>query len=507
MSKRACQSIPLETKVAILSEVNSGKLSKTEIAKKFGIPKSTLSGIVKDKTRILESFNNGGFGPKRKRMRTAAHRDLEDVLVTWIQRARSANLPVNGPVLRAKGEEIATRLDIEFSCSDGWMDRFRKRHGLVFRSVVGEAAAVDETVCQDWRSSRLRQLLEEYDPADVYNADETALYYQLLPDKTLTFVGDTCTGGKHSKVRITVLVGANMSGTDKLKLLVIGKAKSPRCFKHVKTLPVDYTANSKSWMTQALFEQWLRGMDRRFVREKRKVLFLVDNCPGHGDVAGLSAIRLEFLPPNTTAKLQPMDQGVISSLKRHYRRSLLQRMLLCMETEKDYQVNLLSALHLLARAWDMVTETTIANSFRHAGFLEHGMPAQNLVEDSEGMQEDSGLLSNLRNAGVSVDIESYITLDEDVATCRQDTMDAIIEEVLHTDEPSNTEVDEDEDCDVEVAPVTCDAAESALSVLLQFFQEREGSERYLSQIGQMSSFVTGQHLAGQRQQKLTEWFS
>lgn len=109
-----------------------------------------------------------------------------------------------------------------------------------------------------------------------------------------------------------------MSGTDKLRLLVIGKAKSPRCFKNMKTLPVSYSANSKSRMTQALFEQWLHEVNCRFIKEKRKVLFLVGNCPGHGKVSGLSVIRLESLPPNRTAKLQPMNQGVMSSLKRHY---------------------------------------------------------------------------------------------------------------------------------------------------------------------------------------------
>nr|XP_037285031.1 tigger transposable element-derived protein 4-like [Rhipicephalus microplus] len=182
---------------------------------------------------------------------------MENVLLAWIQPARSVNLPVNGVVLKAKAEEIALRMNIEFACSDGWLDRFRKRHGLVFRSIAGEAAAVDEVTCNDWRLTKLKEILQDYDPGDVYNVDETALFYQLLPQKTLAFAGDDCTGGKHSKVRVTVLIGANMSGSDKLKLLVIGKSRLPRCFKHAKTLPVTYTAYSKSWMTQSIFEEWL----------------------------------------------------------------------------------------------------------------------------------------------------------------------------------------------------------------------------------------------------------
>ena len=55
--------------------------------------------------------------------------------------------------------------------------------------------------------------------------------------------GKKCLGGKYGKERITITVGANMSRTEKLKLLVIGKAKKPRCFKGIKSLPVDYRSN------------------------------------------------------------------------------------------------------------------------------------------------------------------------------------------------------------------------------------------------------------------------
>jgi len=42
----------------------------------------------------------------------------------------------------------------------------------------------------------------------------------------LTFKEDTCHGGKKSKERVTVMVGANTTGTQKLKLLLIGKSKN-----------------------------------------------------------------------------------------------------------------------------------------------------------------------------------------------------------------------------------------------------------------------------------------
>ena len=64
----------------------------------------------------------------------------------------------------------------------------------------------------DWLSQTLPSLLAEYKPEDIFNADETGLFWKCLPDKTMSFKGDTCSGGKRSKKRITVIVCASMIG-------------------------------------------------------------------------------------------------------------------------------------------------------------------------------------------------------------------------------------------------------------------------------------------------------
>jgi hypothetical protein len=56
-------------------------------------------------------------------------------------------------------------------------------------------------------------------------------------------IGKECSGGKYGKERITIMIGANMFGTEKLKLFVIGKAKKPRGFRGIKSLSVEYRSN------------------------------------------------------------------------------------------------------------------------------------------------------------------------------------------------------------------------------------------------------------------------
>ena len=62
-----------------------------------------------------------------------------------------------------------------------------------------------------------------------------------------------------------------MDGTEKLEPLVIGKSANPKCFKSVRSLPVEYRSNAKAWMTAALWTEWLKGFDRRMRTAKRKV--------------------------------------------------------------------------------------------------------------------------------------------------------------------------------------------------------------------------------------------
>ena len=83
---------------------------------------------------------------------------------------------------------------------------------------------------------------EGYTRDDVYNADETGINWRALPKKSLAARKEaTAPGFKTSKERITAMVCANASGNHILPLLVIGKAKKPRCFKNVVCFPTTYT--------------------------------------------------------------------------------------------------------------------------------------------------------------------------------------------------------------------------------------------------------------------------
>ncbi|GBN55241.1 Tigger transposable element-derived protein 4 [Araneus ventricosus] len=118
-----------------------------------------------------------------------------------------------------------------------------------------------------------------------------------------------------------------MTGTLKKTPLVVGKSKKPRCFKGVKNLPVNYANSYNAWMTSNIFKEFLLKWDKELKDEK--IVILLDNSSAHPaeEELHLKNIKLMFLPPNTTSIIQPFDQGIIRSLKFHYRKTIVQQII------------------------------------------------------------------------------------------------------------------------------------------------------------------------------------
>ena len=93
-------------------------------------------------------------------------------------------------------------------------------------------------------------------------------------------------------------------------------------------------------MDSILFKGWVCEVDRQFTKEGRKFVLLVDNCPAHPSIDNLVSTELIFLPPNTASKLQPMDQGIIRSMKSHYKTMSLKKLVEAIEKKNHFQNSL-----------------------------------------------------------------------------------------------------------------------------------------------------------------------
>ena len=515
--KRKLDAKSLETKYEVLMEVEKGQKSKKQIADNYGLAFSTLSTWVKKADEIKNAYLNGDYCAKRKRLRPAGYPEVEEALLKWFKAARDQNVPITGPFMMEKASGLAKRLGVpegQFKVSSGWLERFKERHGITFKKVCGEEKSVNVNSDQmeEWQRT-LSVILKEYRPDDIYNADETGLFYRLMPDRTLEFKKVDCHGGKQSKERITALVCANMSGTDKVPLFVLGKAANPRCFKNVKSLPTQYDSNAKAWMTGEIFTKWVTKFDKKCQRQRRKVAMIIDNCPAHPKLKGLKAVKLIFLPPNTTSRTQPMDQGVIRALKHHYRKQVIRKHLRAIDRKEQVKINILDALYFLQQAWHSVTQKTIVNCYGHAGFkiTDDVSQTETNADDDEDPLDDLPLA---RLIGSNITMEEYISVDDNVPICDDVTEDSIVDDIISA-RPTSAECDAEADDDdneqadeMTMEPPSVDMALSACDTLRHFLQGQPGLEDVLSKLCDIDKCVSNIDLSRRcaKQALITDFF-
>ena len=152
------------------------------------------------------------------------------------------------------------RDDSEWKCSNGFLHRFCKCYGILSK-MCGESLD-----CPDYTQfieEVLTPLIEEYEPQNIYNADETSLFYKSLSNHTMSFNSEEVHGPKlhQSKDYMSLLLCTNMNGSEKLNPVLIGKAAHPTALKKhgvmFKDLGVEYFWNQKGWMTGPVFNLWL----------------------------------------------------------------------------------------------------------------------------------------------------------------------------------------------------------------------------------------------------------
>ena len=97
---------------------------------------------------------------------------------------------IRGCILEEKAEERAKELGLQAIPSKVWVSRWRRRHNIGLLKICGDAAGVDREKVNDWLNNDLQELLKDCTPDQIFNADETGLFYKCRPDRTFAFKGD-----------------------------------------------------------------------------------------------------------------------------------------------------------------------------------------------------------------------------------------------------------------------------------------------------------------------------
>lgn len=404
-------------KLEIVKLIDSGE-TKRSVGKKFAINESTVRGIYQKREHIKEhmKLSASEAGTQALRSRNLVLLKTERLLGQYLDRQARRNKAVDTRDIMDTAQEIyeglAVKMGVQqppvFQASSGWVQKFKARHNIKSCVISGEAASADQEAAGEYPES-LKNIIEEgqYTPDQIFNMDETNFYWKTMPRRTfITAKSAKVRGRKAIKERFTLLFAMNASGTCRLKPTVVHRAKRPRAYKglNMNNLNVHWMSSKKGYMSAKLSQDWMK---EAFIPQVEKhckdnnirfnILLLLDNAPGHSPLLRTAHpnVKVEFLPPNTTSLIQPLDQEVIACVKAQYSKrqfkimreatkdtELIQR-LIDSENENDEQdevqgdseqekkvtlywkkYNVKQAIDLMVDCWNNITQQTIHHGWR-----------------------------------------------------------------------------------------------------------------------------------------------
>ena len=152
---------------------------------KLNINRTTINKIWKSHEKWLAVLSTSQT-PHIFRHRSVQFPEFDKAMQIWTSQAIANEIPLTDLILQQKGLEFAKTLNIEeqLKCANGWVYRFKLQNGLQRVNFSGEANSAPLQILPEERS-KLRMILAEYNYDDIYNADETGLFFRMKPNQTL----------------------------------------------------------------------------------------------------------------------------------------------------------------------------------------------------------------------------------------------------------------------------------------------------------------------------------
>jgi hypothetical protein len=345
---------------------------------------------------ILDLFEKNSRLPVRERLQVNV-----EVVRTIGRQARDSLLKANAQLLfLGKTEQAAME---KFKASETWARKWARDHNVITTisnkiDPIAAAAAAASTYTSATRLKELQPIVAKYPAERVYTISCAGLFYKILPHRTYVSTVRNrrvrATKGLKCKDFLTLYCCTNESGSHKLPITCINKYKQPQCFRSRSQRILPYIPQKKSWSDSGTLQNWWREVFLPHVREtypdmEDRVLLLVE------DSAALQSellrdptnqVRVEALPPATSAHtFQPLE-SIVETTKRRYRYRLLHEVMEIFDERMErrlvattsgvpmvarglregHAAHMYDAMRILRQVWDETLPSTIQKAFEKA---------------------------------------------------------------------------------------------------------------------------------------------
>ncbi|KAH9150900.1 hypothetical protein AeRB84_006363 [Aphanomyces euteiches] len=294
-------------------------------------------------TRSKKSNRQSGWA-------TVLEKEDEEDIVVWVLALRKEGIPVGNLLLACKALETTKKRgyhEDQFKAISTWIEGFKRRWSLALRTKCrsGQANNDQGEAALEAFSKKVKETIRLNDIEDIYNADQTAVNYQHVPDKTLDAKGAKNVSIKssgHDKDRMIAMLLADAVGTKYPLFLVFKTPESVVKTTVIKNLtqrnsfgsllsteieeiherhPSHIFVNPSGWWNSRISIKFLEyHFGHRRNQNLKKILLMWDDFGAHftPDVVAVAEeldIILEKIPPTFTWICQPADVSWMKPLK------------------------------------------------------------------------------------------------------------------------------------------------------------------------------------------------
>ncbi|KFM78161.1 Jerky protein, partial [Stegodyphus mimosarum] len=166
-------------------------ISVSKLCEEYGIGKSTVYDISRKKNELFEFFVDSDTPlamNNRKRVHYAKSDDHDKVMIEWVRQRLNEDVPFMGPMLMAQAKLFHEEMNLntESRYSTGWLTKFKNRHGIRQLKISGEKVSANTKAAEEFANEFIELITsEQLSPEQIYDADETGLFWQYVPPNIL----------------------------------------------------------------------------------------------------------------------------------------------------------------------------------------------------------------------------------------------------------------------------------------------------------------------------------
>lgn len=358
--------------------------------------------------------------------------DIEDDIGCWVRAMRKNGVPVSQQMIQIKAGAAAKDAGLTgFAASYCWLKGFKRRQRLSLRTrgTQGQQPPEDAHALAEEFGKLVAAEAARLGVNEVWNADETAVFFELIPRRTVDTTGTKtvwvrCAGA--DKRRVSVLLLGSSAGRKKPPFIVFKEPPSKvpwrqreneslrhgfgsRVWSVTRRACLSDTtfANRAGWLTGSLIVQWL---DKMFRDEPGPKLLLLDEFSGHWTNEVLTKceelqITLLKIPAGCTSVSQPADVSWNRPFKAHIRKQWVDRLVETVRTSQP----------LVPPPRDIVC-SWVKTAWDNLDAVENGFRASHIVIDTDAQVGELSQALGLVELGESTQVSISERGEDDSAT-------------------------------------------------------------------------------------------